>query len=136
MPVQWEYVMDDRPKSGREQAKATIVDSASAVLLRALGRYGSPLGLPSVDQADEHDDRWERLFSGRLGQAVEGSMLQRDSQLVQALDAIHAERQHEPAKIAVVFGALHIPAAVDHLTGKHRYYVENAAWLTVAHAPS
>jgi hypothetical protein len=136
VPVQWEYVMDDRPKSGREQAKATIVDSASAVLLRALGRYGSPLGLPSIDQADEHDDRWERLFSGRLGRAVEGSMLQRDTQLVQALDAIHAERQHQPAKIAVVFGALHIPAAVDHLTGKHRYYVENAAWLTVAHAPS
>lgn len=47
VPVQWEYVMDDRPKSGREKAKAQIVDSASAVLLRALGRYGSPLGPPT-----------------------------------------------------------------------------------------
>jgi len=136
VPVQWEYVMDDRPKSGREQAKATIVDSASAVLLRAIGRFGSPLGLPNVDQADEHDDRWERVSSGRIGRALEGTMLHRDAQLVQALAAIHAERQHQPVKVAVVFGALHIPAAVDYLTEKLRYYVENAAWLTVAHAPS
>jgi hypothetical protein len=36
----------------------------------------------------------------------------------------------------VVFGAAHIPAAVDHLTEKLGYYVGNAMWLTVANAPS
>jgi len=82
-------------------------------------------------------DRWGQLGNGRIGRFFEGRLLHgRDYQLVQALDATHAERQHEPAKIAVVFGAAHIPAAVDHLTEKLGYYVENAEWLIVAHAPS
>jgi hypothetical protein len=61
--------------------------------------------------------------------------LRGDSRLVRALGAIHAERQHEPAKVAVVFGAAHIPAVVDYLTGQFGYYVGDASWLTVAHAP-
>jgi hypothetical protein len=137
VPVQWEWPVDDGPKSGLEQATSRAGDAASAVLLRALGRYGSPLGLPSLDQSDDHDDRWGQLGNGRIGRFFEGRLLHgRDYQLVQALDATHAERQHEPAKIAVVFGAAHIPAAVDHLTEKLGYYVENAEWLIVAHAPS
>jgi hypothetical protein len=53
----------------------------------------------------------------------------------EALGGIHAERQNEATKVAVVFGAAHIPAVVDYLTATFRYYVENAVWLTVAHAP-
>lgn len=128
-------VMDDRPKAGLEQAKATATDATAAVVLRALGRYGSPLGLPSLDQSDDHDDRWEPLGPGRIGRFLEGQLYGRDSQLVQTLSAIHAERQHDPVKIAVVSGAAHIPAVVDYLTEKLGYYVENATWLTVAHAP-
>jgi hypothetical protein len=37
--------------------------------------------------------------------------------------------------VAVVFGAAHIPAVVDHLTGQFGYYVGDASWLAVAHAP-
>jgi hypothetical protein len=88
-----------------------------------------------MEQADEHDDRWERLAGGRLGRAFESQTHARDSQLVQALGVIHAERQNEATKVAVVFGAAHIPAVVDYLTATFRYYVENAVWLTVAHAP-
>jgi hypothetical protein len=135
VPVQWEYVVDDRVKNGREQAMAKVADSAAAVVMRTLGRYGSPLGLPSIEQADEHDDRWERLATGWLGRAMQSEMHGRDSKLVQALGVIHQERQHEPVKVAVVFGAAHIPAVVDYLTEKLRYYVENANWLIVAHAP-
>ena len=120
MPVQWEYVVDDRVKNGREQAMAKVADSAAAVVMRALGRYGSPLGLPSIDQANEHDDRWERLASGRLGRAFESQMYARDSHLVQALGVIHAERQNEAAKVAVVFGAAHIPAVVETPAWKDR----------------
>ena len=54
---------------------------------------------------------------------------------MKALGVIHAERQNEPVTIAVVFGGFHIPAVVDGLTGELGYYVENARWLTVAHAP-
>src|SRR5206468_1052473 len=132
VPVQWEYVMDDRPKSGRDQAMAKAGDAAAAVVLRALGRYGSPLGLPSLDQHDEHDDRWERLAGGRIARGFESLTQERDAQLVKTLGAIHAARQHEPVKIAVVFGAGHIPAVVDYLTGTFRYYVGDARWLTVA----
>jgi hypothetical protein len=136
VPVQWEWVVDDRVKSGREQAMAKVADSAAAVVMRALGRYGSPLGGPSLEQADEHDDRWERLLTaGRLGRAFEADTQQRDSQLVRALGVIHAQRLNEPVKVAVVFGAAHIPAVVDYLTETFRYYVGNARWLTVAHAP-
>ncbi len=135
VPVQWEYVLDDRVKSGPEQAMAKVTDSGAAVLLRALGRYGSPFGLPNLEQADEHDDRWERLASGRLGRAIQGQINVRDSRLVKALGAIHQERQNEPIEIAVVFGAAHIPAVVDYLTEKLGYYVANARWLTVANAP-
>src|SRR6266567_466314 len=103
--------------------------------MRALGRYGSPFGLANLEQADEHDDRWERLASGRLGRAIQGQINVRDSRLVKALGAIHQERQNEPIEIAVVFGAAHIPAVVDYLTEKLGYYVANARWLTVANAP-
>jgi hypothetical protein len=135
VPVQWEYVVDDRPKSAREQAMAKGADSVSALAMRVLGRYGSPLGLPNLEQADEHDDRWERLAGGRITRGFESLTQKRDAQLVKALGAIHAERQHEPIQIAVVFGAAHIPAVVEYLTETFRYYVGDAKWLTVAHAP-
>jgi hypothetical protein len=104
------------------------------VVLRTLGRYGNPLGrLPSLDQADEHDDRWEPA-GGPLGRLFQSQLSGRDAQLVKVLTGIHAGRQHEPVTIAVVFGALHIPAVVDCLTGKHGYRVASARWLTVARA--
>lgn len=135
VPVQWEYADHDRPRSGREEAVAKVVDSAAAVALRALGRYGSPLGLPSLEQSDEHDDRWERRDS-LLGRIIDDRLLHgRDSRLVQALGAIHRERCGEPIKVAVVYGATHIPAVVDFLSESYRYRPGNARWLTVAHAP-
>jgi len=135
VPVQWEYAEHDRPRSSREQAVARVVDSAAAVALRVLGRYGSPLGLPSLEQSDEHDDRWERRDS-RLGRIIEDRVLHdRDSRLVQALGAIHRERCDEKVKVAVVYGAAHIPAVVDFLSEHYRYRPGNARWLTVAHAP-
>lgn len=136
VPVQWEWVVEDRQKTGLEQAKGKAVDAAAAVFLRAVGRYGSPFGVPSLEQADDHDDRWNPVASGRLGRVIDGLTHGRDAELVKALGVIHAERQNEPVKIAVVFGAAHIPAAVDYLTEKFRYYVQNAEWLMVANAPT
>jgi hypothetical protein len=135
VPVQWEEVMNHSAKSGRDEVMGKVADAAAAVALRTLGRYGSPLDLPSLDQADEHDDRWERLTGGRFGRALESQEHERDSRLVRALGGIHQQRQNESIKIAVVFGAAHIPAVVDYLTETFGYYVENARWLTVARAP-
>jgi hypothetical protein len=136
VPVQWEHAAPRPARSGREQAVAVIADSAAAVVLRALGRYGSPLGLPSLDQSDEHDDRWERRAAGWLGRIAQDRVLDsRDAVLAQALGAIHRERCGEQAKVALVYGGAHIPAVVDYLTETFKYYVEKAEWLTVAHAP-
>jgi hypothetical protein len=136
VPVQWEQAAPSPARSGREQAAAAVADSAAAVVLRALGRYGSPLGLPSLDQSDEHDDRWERRAAGWLGRIAQDRILDsRDAVLAQALGAIHRERYGVQAKVAVVYGGAHIPAVVDYLTETFKYYVEKAEWLTVAHAP-
>jgi hypothetical protein len=54
---------------------------------------------------------------------------------VQALGAIHRKRCGEPVKVAVVYGAAHIPAVVDFLSEDFRYHPGNAIWLIVAHAP-
>lgn len=136
VPVQWEHPAPRPASSGRDQAVATAVDSAAALALRALGRYGSPLGLPSLDQSDDHDDRWEPAGGGRLGRYLEDRVLHaRDSVLVRALGVIHQERHGEHIRVAVVYGAAHIPAVVDYLSQTFRYHVEQAEWLTVAHAP-
>jgi hypothetical protein len=135
VPVQWEYGVPDEAKSAREQATAKVVDSAAAVALRALGRYDSPLGLPSLDQSDDHDDRWEHWGTGWRGRVEDRVLHGRDYRLVQVIGAIHRERCAEPIKVAVVFGAAHIPAVVDYLDEKLQYRPENAVWLTVAHAP-
>jgi hypothetical protein len=136
VPVQWEEAAPSPPRSGRDQAVAAVADSAAAVVLRALGRYSSPLGMPSLEQADEHDDRWDRRAAGRLERIIQDRVLDaRDSVLVQSLGAIHRERYGEQAKVAVVYGAAHIPAVVDYLTETFKYYVEKAEWLMVAHAP-
>jgi hypothetical protein len=137
VPVQWEQPTPAPPRSGREQVAAAAADSAAAVVLRALGRYGStPLGMPSLDQSDEHDDRWDRRAAGWLGRTLQDRLLDsRDAGLVRALGVIHRERYGEQAKIAVVYGAAHIPAVVDYLSEAFRYHVEKAEWLTVVHAP-
>jgi hypothetical protein len=85
-----------------------LVDQMTAVVLRVLGRYGSPLGLPNLDQADDHDGRWKPRGAGRLGRLIEDQFLHgRDSALLAALGAIHQERQDEHGRVAVVYGAAH-----------------------------
>ena len=66
----------DQPKSGLDQAKTRATDVTAAVVLRALG-HRQPLGLPSLEQADDHDDRWEWLASGRLGRFLGGQQQHR-----------------------------------------------------------
>jgi hypothetical protein len=134
VPVQWEDTPPRPPRTALDQAKATALDSAGALLGRVLGRYASPLGLPNLDQADDHDDRWQE-DRGLIRLDKDKVLHARDSALVQALGTIHRERSGEQAKIAVVYGAAHIPAVVDYLAGPLRYHVEKSEWLTVAHAP-
>jgi len=131
-PVQWEFQAPEPPRSTGEQAVRTATDAAAAVLLKAMGRYGSPRKLPNLDEADEHDDRWDRAEAGGIGSYLNKKVLaNRDEVLVKALSAIHRERYPEQVTIGVVWGAMHMPAVVDRLGETYKYYVESAEWLTV-----
>ena len=137
VPVRWEYEPERKPQTSRDRFLARANDAAGAVFLKALGRFGSPLGLSSLDQSDEHDDRWDHLGAGRFERTITQRLLyDRDTLLTRALGEAHEERCQQPGKVAVVWGAAHIPAAVDYLAETFRYYVEDATWLTVANAPS
>jgi hypothetical protein len=91
--------------------------------------------VPSVDQTDEHDWDWEDA-KGYIERFFTYQMYQRDEQLLRVLSEIHRDRHAEPGTIAVVYGAIHIPAVADHLIGTLHYHVEHAEWLMVANAPS
>jgi hypothetical protein len=55
----------------------------------------------------------------------------RDAHLVAALDRIHEERCSEAIQVAIVYGAGHMPAVVNHLNQWFGYWVRDAEWMTV-----
>ncbi|WP_217241601.1 hypothetical protein [Streptomyces sp. AC555_RSS877] len=77
--------------------------------------------LPSTLRAEMlADDPVERAITGR-----------RDKQLLDALGQIHAERADEPIRVAIVYGAGHVPAIVSGLMDRYGYRAREAEWLTV-----
>ncbi|MBC9714714.1 hypothetical protein H9Y04_19330 [Streptomyces sp. TRM66268-LWL] len=54
----------------------------------------------------------------------------RDELLLEALGKIHSERSAEPIRVAVVYGAGHVPAITKGLH-RHGYRPREAEWLTV-----
>ncbi|MFJ4685342.1 hypothetical protein [Streptomyces sp. NPDC088789] len=55
----------------------------------------------------------------------------RDQRLLDALGEILAERGAEPLRVAIVYGAGHVPAIVSGLWERHGYRPREAEWLTV-----
>jgi hypothetical protein len=77
--------------------------------------------LPATLQAQMMaDDPVEHAMTGR-----------RDQRLLDALGEIHAERAHEPIRVAIVYGARHVPAIVSGLMDRYGYRAREAEWLTV-----
>jgi hypothetical protein len=56
---------------------------------------------------------------------------ERDQLLIQALMAVHEQRNREPIKVAVVYGAGHMPAVLHALSARHRYVARDGEFLTV-----
>jgi hypothetical protein len=132
IPIFWEFTVP-QPRSRAERIAHRAEDSAGAVALRLLGRYGDPLRLRNLDEADDHDDRW---VTGRYARWWRDRIVdRRDDALNRRLTALHAEHRERPITIAVVYGAGHMPAVVEHLRGEYGYHVENAEWLVVVNAP-
>lgn len=133
VPVRWE--VPDIVLSPTRSLRDRLGDPVAAVALKLLGRYGSPLDVPGIEQTDAHDWDWGDA-QGYIERFLAYQMYQRDEQLIRVLSEIHRDRSAEPGTVAVVYGAAHIPAAADHLIGTLRYHVEHAEWLMVANAPS
>lgn len=134
VPVQWEFV-PAAPVTGSDELRTRAADIGGAALMKLMGRFGNPLRLQNLEQADEHDDRLAR-GTGVFGRALHHLIFDsRDAQLVRTLDLLHTHRREHAERIAVVYGAAHIPAAVDHLCERLGYFVRDATWLMVASRP-
>ncbi|WP_329259001.1 hypothetical protein OG417_21805 [Actinoallomurus sp. NBC_01490] len=133
IPVFWEAVPPPA-RTPAERVRHTAEDAFGAVALRLLGRYGDPLKLPSRDQAESYDERW---VEGRAARWFRDRVVdRRDDALNRRLSALHQEHRERPITVAVVYGAGHMPAVVEHLRAEFDYSVKEAEWLMVAAAPS
>ncbi|MFC9534965.1 hypothetical protein [Streptomyces sp. NPDC056975] len=72
--------------------------------------------------------RAEMMADGPVEHAMTG---RRDQRLLDALGEIHAERSDEPIRVAIVYGAGHVPAIVTGLWDRYGYRPREAEWLTV-----
>ncbi|PWI12649.1 hypothetical protein DI272_43435 [Streptomyces sp. Act143] len=72
--------------------------------------------------------RAEMLADDPIGHAMSD---RRDERLLGALGEIYAERADEPIRVAVVYGAGHVPAIVSGLMDRYGYRPRDAQWLTV-----
>ena len=74
--------------------------------------------------------REDELGYGRFDAFQELLIDDRDALLVRALETIHQQRSQEPIRVAVVYGAGHMPAVVRSLA-RYGYRASSAEWLTV-----
>jgi hypothetical protein len=88
---------------------------------RMLGRYLALDDLPTREQELAHD-----AFEGQDQVLLD----ERDALAVQALVRLHAEYA-EPVRVAVVYGAGHMPGIAAALVGRLGYHASSAEWLTV-----
>jgi hypothetical protein len=56
---------------------------------------------------------------------------ERDQLLIQALMEIHEQRNREPIKVAVVYGAAHMAAVLHAMSARHRYVARDGEFLNV-----
>jgi hypothetical protein len=92
--------------------------------------------LPTTLQPERHLANLRRDEMRRKGIVVDDPLTAallttRDAVLIQALTAIHEQRQDEPIAVAVVYGAEHIPRIATSLMIYHGYRVRHTEYLTV-----
>jgi hypothetical protein len=131
VPVWWEWAV---PESMSPARRFTTVagDLSATVTGRVFGRHRDPRDIPNLDESDFRDDRWE---GGRfIRRRRERILDRRDERLTRRLTWVHREHSHRPVTVAVVYGAAHMPAVVDHLRAEFRYFVRCSEWLVVRNA--
>jgi hypothetical protein len=78
----------------------------------------------------EINDSDRPLFS-RIGPIQRLMIDERDADLLKVLAELHEERRDEAIRIAVVYGAAHMPAVVQGMCDRFGYRARKADWLTV-----
>ena len=89
---------------------------------RVLGRYLALDDLPTREQ---------EITDAALEDVYGVIVRDRDALLIDALTSIHQEHAAEPIKVAVVYGAGHMPAVAAMLVSRLGYHARSAEWLTV-----
>jgi hypothetical protein len=86
-----------------------------------------------LDEDQELEDLPSTLRAEMLADSpVEHALSdRRDQRLLDALGEIHAEHGDERFRVAVVYGAGHVPAIVSGLWDRYGYRPREAEWLTV-----
>jgi hypothetical protein len=89
---------------------------------RVLGRYLALDDLPTHEQ---------EMADAALSDIDKVIVRDRDTLLIEELTTIHKERSADAIKVAVVYGAGHIPAVAAVLVARLGYHARSAEWLTV-----
>jgi hypothetical protein len=86
---------------------------AGAATIGLVRKFIDPRNLPSLEQAEAHDQSAENLTGDWFQRMLESNVSTvRDARLIRVLDEIHRDHAAES-----LFGAGHMPAVVDHLCG-------------------
>jgi hypothetical protein len=89
---------------------------------RVLGRYLALDDLPTREQ---------EMVEAAFGDVDKVIVHDRDVLLIEELTSIHEERCAEAIKVAVVYGAGHMPTVAAVLVARLGYHARSAEWLTV-----
>ncbi len=65
-------------------------------------------------------------------EALEAAMLDaRDRRLIESLEAVLDDPDSAGRRVAIVWGAGHVPAVLRAVTGRRGYFAEHSTWMTV-----
>ncbi|MBO0838894.1 MAG: hypothetical protein J2P28_25725 [Actinobacteria bacterium] len=83
-------------------------------------------------ETDDLPSREEvEAVAGGAAKLQEAMVDDRDQPLLRCLDGIHQSRSHEAIDVAIVYGATHMRAVVEHLGARQGYWATGAEWITV-----
>jgi hypothetical protein len=101
-------------------------------VLLAMLLLGTRRFLASQLRLDDLPSREELLRDSELLDHVDSVVVhKRDARLVKALSEIHERRSSEPIRVAVVYGAGHVPALARYMGRRYGYWPQRGEWLTV-----
>jgi hypothetical protein len=101
---------------------------AAAVIMLVLGPRAVVARVAAMDDEPTLADLNSELARPEIHALLSGD---RDRKLVDALATLHEQRSHEAIKVAVVYGAAHIPAAAHAMRAMYGYVARDGRYVSV-----